>query len=297
MIYNNADTLLEAGAAMAAAEKAPTSLAYVLVPEGYNIESLEPYLPAPARKSGSRSFNDAASFIGYVLDQAGPGPGSTPVPAATPDAGPNATAEPPVAPVAAATTSTKLYGGVNPPHFTAVFNDHGDHASAPGWRDHTASYACPLSVEWKTWTGKNKQQMTQETFAQFIEDNAPDCVTPDSATMIEIARTLEAKKKVNFASGIRLSNGENELTYEETIEGTAGKGKFKIPETFALAIPVLEGAERWRVDARLRYRIDGQGKLSIWYDLERPHKVLENAVREVWQAISHATGRPIYNGG
>lgn len=281
----NIQTILNAGAALSAPTIAPTSLAYAVVPEGYEVQSLEVYLPAPARKQGRRSFNDATSFIAYVIDQAGPGPKFDED---------NPDGDSPTDPKKAV---TKLYGTVNPPLFQAVFNDHANHAGGPGWRDHTATYACPLSVEWKTWLGKNKQSMTQEAFAQFIEDNAPDCVAPDSATMIEIARTLEAKKKVNFASGIRLSNGENELTFEESIEGTAGKGKFKIPEMFALAIPVLEGSDRWRVQARLRYRIDAQGKLAIWFDLDRPHKVLEKAVEDVWQTIQGEVGRRIYNGG
>lgn len=281
MTDDNTQTLLDAGAAQSGPVSAPTTLAYAVVPESYSIESLESYLPAPARKKGERRFNDTASFIAYVIDQAG-----------AMDVGD----EDPPAPTAQETI-TKLYGCYNPPHFLAVFNDHANHEGGAGWQDHTALYACPLSIEWKTWTGMNKQQMTQEKFAQFIEDNAPDCVSPDAATMIEIARTLEAKKKVNFASGIRLSNGESELTYEESIEGTAGKGKFKLPETFAIGISVLEGGTRYQVHARLRYRIGEQGKLAIWYDLDRPHKVLEDAVKDVWTTIQTQVGRPIYNGG
>lgn len=272
MTPDNIQAILDAGAAHGARSLAPDQLAFLVVPENYSVESLETYLRTPARKRGTRTLNDTKSFIAYVLDQAGALAEDTPDP-------------------------VKLYGSTNPPRFLAVFNDHADHKGAAGWQDHSALYTCPLSVEWKTWTQMNKQPRTQEQFAQFIEDNAPDCTVPDAATMIEIARTLEAKKKVNFASGIRLSNGESELTYEESIEGTAGKGKFKLPETFTIGISVLEGGPRYALTARLRYRIADAGKLTVWFDLDRPHKVLEDAVTEVWHEIREQVGRPIYNGG
>lgn len=164
-----------------------------------------------------------------------------------------------------------------------------------GWRDHTAFYECPLSAEWKAWSKANKNLFEQAEFAQFIEDNLPDIVEPSGADMLEISRTLEAKKKINFASGIRLSNGQQELTYEEQVAGTASKGKLQIPEVFKIGIPVLEGGPRYSVQARLRYRIDG-GALVMWFDLLRPHKIIEDAVLAVWKDIEAGTGTAILNG-
>ncbi|HWH83200.1 MAG TPA: DUF2303 family protein [Burkholderiaceae bacterium] len=239
------------------------SIPFVVVPEGYEVHDLERLFPVPARKKGTIEFRDAGSFCRAVKDSAEGG-------------------------------ATKLYGNPRTPSFKAVFNDHG---SEPGWQDHIATYACPLSIEWKTWMGNNKKQVNQEVFAQFIEDNSPDCAVPSAADMIEISRTLEAKKKVNFASGIRLSNGQTELTYEEEVTGTAAKGRLTIPEIFTLGIPVLEGGPRYAVEARLRYRIADGGKLTLWYDLLRPHKVLEDAAAEVWKLIEDTTGFKVLNGG
>lgn len=83
--------------------------------------------------------------------------------------------------------------------------------------------------------------MQQAEFAEFIERNLPDIVEPVGADMLEISRSLQAKKKVSFASGIRLANGQTELTYEEDIQGTAAKGKLQIPEIFKIGIKVIEG--------------------------------------------------------
>ena len=252
-------TALSAGSAMAKPiffDGVPA----LLVPEGYKVESQEKLLDRPARKRGKYTFRDVASFIDYFkLHQMG----------------------------------SSLYGRIDPPQFVAVFDDH--RKDEAGWRDHTAVYDCPLSVEWKTWSSVNKKPFKQAEFAQFVEDNLPDILEPTGADMLEISRTLEAKKKINFASGIRLSNGNQELTYEEEVQGTASKGKLQIPETFTLGLPVLEGGPRYKVTARLRYRIDG-GVLVIWFDLLRPHKIIEDAVLAVWKEIEDGTTCRIFNG-
>lgn len=233
----------------------------VVLPFGAHTEDLSRFLPEPMRKVGAVTLNDVASFVAFV--------------------------------VAEKTPATRIYGQFGQPVFKAVLNDHG---TAPGWRDYTATYACPLATEWLTWKGKSGAQMNQEQFAQFIEDNLPDIAIPTAAEMLEISRSLEAKKKVNFASGIRLSNGQNELTYEEEITGTAQKGKLKVPEEFTIGIPVLEGGLKYAVNARLRYRIADGGKLTMWYELIRPHKILEDAVNAVKAEIADKTSLTVFNG-
>ena len=257
---NNAvATALSAGAALSKPITVGDGLG-IVVPEGYALHDLEKQLPTPTRKRGAFKLRDAASFIAYFKKHQ---------------------------------LASTLYGRIDPPRFLAVFDDH--RKDEAGWRDHIASYDCPLSPEWKTWLTANKKPFKQAEFAQFIEDNLPDIVEPAGADMLEISRTLEAKKKINFASGIRLSNGQQELTYEEQIEGTASKGKLQIPEMFVLGIPVLEGGPRYKVQARLRYRIDG-GTLAMWFDLLRPHKISEDAVLAVWKEISDGTATQILNG-
>lgn len=234
---------------------------FVQAPEGTKVVDLEHLLRQPTRKRGTVTLTDVDSFIRMVEREKN--------------------------------SSTAIYCNTDAPSFTAVFNDH-DVASA-GWGDHRAVYKCPLSVEWQTWKCMDGQRMTQEQFAHFIENNLPDIAIPPAADMLEISRTLEAKKKVNFASGIRLANGQNELTYEEDIQGTAAKGKLQVPEEFTIGIPVLEGGIKYAVQARLRYRI-GEGKMGMWYELVRPHKIIEDAVREVRSKIEQSTALTIFNG-
>lgn len=252
---------------------------FVTLPPGYSAQSIEHMRAFPSRAKGTTRVNDASSFITVVNDQT--------------------------------TARLRIYGqlydqnGKADPKFTAVLNDHlSTSLTEPlpawahaGWQDHRVSYACPLSTEWKTWTGMHKRSMKQADFAQFIEDNLPDIVTPAAAEMLEIARTLEARKGVNFKSGIRLQNGDQQFTFEETTEAKAGeKGHLSVPERFEIAIPVFEGAKtRNLIVARLRYRIDN-GKLDMWYDLERHHKDLEAAMKDLWQEIATGCGTTVING-
>jgi len=237
---------------------------YIVVPDGYRVADLEHTLAYPTRKRAEVKLAQTKGFIDYFLRHRITGGVST------------------------------IYGTTEPPKFVAILNDHG--AGVPGWRDHIARYECPLAVEWLTWTKVNKTLMPQATFAQFIEENLPDIVEPTAAEMLEISRTLEAKKKGNFASGIRLANGETQFTYEESIDGTAAKGQMRVPEVFAIGIPVFHGGPKYRIEARLRYRIADGGALSMWFDLVRPHKVIEDAALEVWTHIEEATGETIFQG-
>lgn len=254
--------ILSVGSKLTADGDAPL----VNVPQGCALECVEHTMRAPYRPRGTVKLYDADSFVKHCTQADivfGEG--------------------------------AEIYGRRTAnPGFVAVLNDHGP--NGPGWRDWRATYDCPQSIEWTTWMGSNGKARSQVEFARFIEDNLPDVVEPASVDMLEISRTLEAKKKVAFKSGIRLSDGQNEFAYEEQIEGTASKGRLKIPETFVIGIPVLEGGPKHRITARLRYRIGPDGNLALWYDLERPHKDLEFAVAAVWERIEKELGAKILHG-
>ncbi len=243
----------------------------VILPEGFEAKTLPETLPVPVRKKGTTVLNDAESFVTVVNDQKGSG--------------------------------TRLFSTIAPPTFTAVFNHHAD---GPGWGDHRARYNAPLAPEWTAWTGMDGKKQNQVDLAQFIENNLMDVAflepfnghpgSPDGSTLLEVCRTLEAKKKVDFKSAIRLADGSTQFTYNEDVQGSARQGLLQVPEQFTLAIPVFENGAKWRVDVRLRYRIQDGGALVMWLELIRPHKVIEGAVQELREQIAKDTGLQILNG-
>jgi uncharacterized protein YfdQ (DUF2303 family) len=156
---------------------------------------------------------------------------------------------------------------------------------APRHGKHIASFACRHTKEWATWSAAHKKAMSQVDFAQFLEDNLPDIAAPAGGLLLEMARTIEVKKDVAFASSVRLQDGQQQLTYNENIEGSTSRGSLRLFETITLGIAPFEGSSKYELQARLRFRMN-DGKLSLWFDLVRAHKVLEDAFAEVLAVIT-----------
>lgn len=248
----------------------------VILPEGFKVAELASLLPVPARKRGTAVLNDAESFVAVVIDQK--------------------------------TAETRIFSTINPPTFTAVFNHN---AATAGWGDHKAQYNAPLAPEWLAWTAMDGKKVGQVDLAQFIENNLVDVVfidktaegtpagevgSPDGSTLLEVCRTLEAKKKVDFKSAIRLADGSTQFTYDEDVQGSARQGQLAVPEQFSLGIPVFENGAKYRADVRLRYRIQDGGNLIMWLELIRPQKIIEDAVKQLRADIAAQTELPILNG-
>lgn len=232
---------------------------FVITSQG--LVDLSHLLEEPVRPKGKTSYTEAESFLSYLKNSG---------------------------------TSPSIYCDRDRAAFTAILNDSD--CNATGWRDWIAVYQCAQSKEWLRWTGANGKRMSQADFASFIEDNLPDIREPVAADMLEVSRSLQAKKAVAYSSAIRLANGENELQYSESIEASAAKGKLVIPELFKLGIKVFEGDDAYELSARLRYRIGDDRKLQMWFDLIRPETVLRDAIDRVVEVIKKGSDGPLYFG-
>lgn len=240
---------------------------HVLVPAGFAVQKLEKRLDKPLRTQATHRFLKVDSFLEYIERFKEP--------------------------------NSIIYAhGEQNPKFTAVINHYGPDTT--DWGDHRAEYRCPLSSQWEAWTGQNGTAMAQAAFARFIEDNLEDIAkpdddpnAPDAATMLEVSRTLEAKNKVQFASAIRLDNGEQQFIYQEDIQGTTSKGTIKVPEYFYIGVPAFNGGEYYKIKARLRYRIK-DAQLLMWYDLYREDNVLRDAYNSVLRHICDHVTLPVF---
>lgn len=232
------------------------------------VQHLNETLSAPHRKTGTVRLKDAESFIAHYGIHGNGAP---------------------------------VYATLTPARFVAVLNDHT--AEAAGHRDHRAEFMVSHSREWDAWTkhnGSGAAFNSNESFALFLEDNAPDIIHPDPATMLAIALNFRVKADVAFHNVQRLEDGNIDFGYQNTVNATAQNAagnRIKIPEQFKIRVPVFDGmnAKKYDVDARFRYRLR-EGKLTLWYELVRPHKVVEAAFKDVWEQIVKATKAPILHG-
>lgn len=221
----------------------------------------------PARKTGSPAFTDQKSFVTYC-DLHG--------------------------------LATPIYATMKPSVFTAILNDHN--FGSPGHRDFRATLTLEHSDEWNVWTkhnGVGAPFNSNESFAIFLEDNAIDIVRPDPTEFLQLALSFKVNEDVSFSSQQRLQDGHVQFAFNKIVNasGTGAAGHISIPETFKIAIPVFKGMEQatYEIEARFRFRLR-ENKLTIWYELVRPHKVLEAAFRAVWEEVKAGTEQEILLG-
>lgn len=189
---------------------------------------------------------------------------------------------------------TEVYADADRLTVTAVLDAHT--ADTPRWSGHRLLLALRKTEAWEQWMALDGKLMGQEAFAEFLEDHLPELLDPSSATMLEIAQSIQAATKVDFQSGTRLATGERQFKYVENTTAKAGqRGDLTIPETFVVGLVPFEGSEGYRLTARLRYRITDQ-QLRIGYKLERPGDTLRTAFGDVVTAIGEQIAQPVMNG-
>lgn len=272
----NTSAALAAGVLLGDFKKNPDEnsevAAVVLVPAGAAAKEISrPVLPF--RRKGIVKLDDVTSFLEYFKRYSSP-------------------------------ATTNIYGKLEPANFTALFNDNplnGFDAPVADWRDFGCSFTPKFSKEYTTWNGKNKYKFDgNDDFAVWLEDNLADVIEPTNGQLMELALNFKVNSNASFANPVRLQDGNTEFNFTNTVEGSSqisGQGKVKIPEKIRIRIPVFEGrsSSNWDFEARFRFRLNGP-KLSIWYELIRPHKVVEAAFNDMVDKIEETTKQTILYG-
>lgn len=247
----------------------------VALPSGWTIKEYDDlkYEAKPLRKAGIVKLDDTASFIDYVRRH-----GS----------------------LESCTVWCKADYAAGRVGFMAIIDDHGEAPDAQRWREHRATFTPVFSEEWKRWIGHNGpgKAFTQFDFAGFIEENNKDIAGVDGsatgAQMLEMALSMEANQDVKFKSSIRLQNGGVQLNYVADDDAQTVT-RMQLYERFTLGFRVFSGGDAYQLGARLRYRVR-EGKLTFWYELIRPDKVLEAATTTLVELIKSNVGKPFFFG-
>jgi hypothetical protein len=201
------------------------------------------------------------------------------------------------------TPDSIVFAPANPPGVTAVFDYHRPtNGKAPegyeaSWCRDRASYQCPLSRQWRLWTGAENKPQGQVAFGDFLEANQSDLGTREgfaSATqMIEVARNLVIHSAGKFQRTIDPTTGTGTLVVKDEHDAATST---KIPKGFALAIPVFEGDETlYPVEALLRFTMNG-GTPQFAYLLQNKEKCLEHALAQLRERVTKDCGIPVFVG-
>ncbi|MFD6421584.1 DUF2303 family protein [Streptomyces sp. NPDC060198] len=234
------------------AELAPGKVYSLVTPDGraHRIDLTGPeFTGIPARKSGTTVVRDVDSFLAY-FDKHGD-------------------------------FASEVYADVENRTITAVLDAH--ETETPRWGGHRLELRLRPTSAWSAWMHADNKLMSQSQFAEHIEDNLVDLVEPDSATMLELAQSMEVSTSAEFQSSQRLDSGARKFSYIEEQTGKAGhKGDITIPATLILALRPFEGSEAYRVTARFKYRLDRQeGALKLGFKIERPADILASAFEDI----------------
>jgi uncharacterized protein YfdQ (DUF2303 family) len=174
-------------------------------------------------------------------------------------------------------------------HFTAVIDYHDAGGLDRAFGDHLAILSLKRSPEWEVWRAKSEEQMAQQQFAEFIEDNLRDILTPDPAKMMQVATGLHATVGATFRQATNQANGSALLQWDEQVQGTVSGSQEEIPTTFSVGLRPFMGTERYPVDCRLRYRVNG-GSLRLHYKALHLDPITEAALDGIVAKVRDETG-------
>lgn len=165
----------------------------------------------------------------------------------------------------------------------AVLNYHpAGPTSDPAWGDHRAVYPCPLSPEWQAWGGGGEKAMSQDAFAQFLDEHDADmaCGAADSkgrpypspADLMTLALSLETYSGSKCKRTRDPVRGSVSVEYQEE----SGVKGVQIPPAFAIKIPVFVDSAPSVLEVRLRVEV-ADGKPTFRYGIHDGVKVLRAA--------------------
>jgi uncharacterized protein YfdQ (DUF2303 family) len=236
----------------------------VIVPQGaeFKLPDLHDWREVPTRKTGTAHPATVEALIAYVKqhDEA---------------------------------DSTSVWVHPSEGNVVAIIDDHGP--EGPQWGEHRASLALAHTPEWLFWTAQDGNMVGQTEFAEHIERGMQEIEDPDAATVLEIAQSFHATSKASFRSATRLTSGEQQFQYDETIAASAGhKGELTVPAMIMLVLAPFVGEPDRKLTARLRYRLNS-GSLTLGYVLDRPDVIVRDALADVAERLA-ATFPHVYVG-
>lgn len=253
---NMIETALDAGRLLATEMRHENDMPFLVYPNDHSIKTFPELREHPLRIEQQVSHTTAQSFVDYFNRFSNE-------------------------------TSAIFIDEVNT-KFTAILDYHESSAEIypnAGWKKHVSTFKPAETPEWESWLSNDKKVMNQEDFGRFIENNIAEIQTPPGAEMLEIALSIQAKTEVKFSRATRLDNGQLQIGYNEVTNGTAGvNGNLKIPEKFSIGLRLFRGVDAYAIEARLRYRIK-EGNLMLWYELIRPHAVIDANITDITDAI------------
>lgn len=205
-------------------------------------------------------------------------------------------------------------GDGNNPKLRGIIDHHqqGSDGEARFGR-HVAAYDFPMSEQWKAWHEADGSPMSQEQFAEFLEDRLLDVREPSEAgesaakfsddlavslatpaQLRDLSKGLSVRVNQRAAQKFNTNTGETTLSFSEDHAQEDGT-PIAVPGGFVLGIPVFHAGDGYQLHARLRYRVSGRA-VSWTVKLHRPDVVFRHAFNEAADAVAKKTECHVFRG-
>lgn len=190
---------------------------------------------------------------------------------------------------------------------------------------HRATYAFPVSAEWKLWTGRSGKPMGKAELGEFVEANAKDMLDPSDmlvqgqmihmepwekdmwriaaqvkgrfgnpGTLIDLSRRFEVDEKSTLSTTRNPDTGESSFQFINEHQNPDGT-PVKIPNLFLIAVPVFENGALYRLAVRFRYAKAGSD-INFTLTLHNPDLALRDAVELALAQAVEETALPLMRG-
>lgn len=223
---------------------------FAVVPDGYNLQSLERYQERPNRIVTDHKFVSTKSFAEYLTRFA--------------------------------SKSMMLTASSDNAQMYAVIDYHeGDENPRHG--THKATYTACKTDKIKAWQAMCSKPLNQIDFGLFLEERAIDVIQPEAAEIMEMVMTFEATKKVEFKSSTRLADGSRQFSY---VEDNQTRGGMTLPDKIIIRAPIYQGMEPQDIKFLLRYRIN-EGSLKFIIEMHDKDEILREAFERCVSAVEH----------
>lgn len=238
---------------------------FLILPDGYRAASLESFLHAPLAHKASVSCQRVASFIEMVK--------------------------------AFKTEATRGFIGqcefsndMSFARFTAVIDAR--QPGAPSWQRHSYEFSPYPSKRLMTWVNASNNPSSARNYALFIERHRRDVVTPQSADLLGIIRSIRGKANVEFSEEIDEHTGAGSHAYAESITLHGGKdGDLEIPGSFEIGVPIYENqGDDVGLRVILRPHVEDNGKVLFTHEIDQLDAAVEVFMKEIAMKIFEETG-------
>lgn len=260
----NEQALLDAGVAIAKPVELSPDYYGVVVPEGYEFKTddhsnrNEKLQEVPRRNTGVVTVANVDSFLRFTERELLP-------------------------------ETTVSFADLNGKTFRVIFN-YSAGGDKPGWADRQVLLELKKTAEWMRWDSMNRRRMSQMDLADFIEENLDTISSPPAADLIEMIGALRVKRHAQFDSVIDQNTGMQSIAFSEETKGETINGNIEFHGKFQIGVAPFHGSEKYGIDCNLRFSIDSERSLRIFFSMINIEAVLEDAFNVERQKIVDAFG-------